>query len=413
MWLTDLAKLADPKYGLTVVFEPGWRTRGASGGQQMKAVKGALWHHDVAPRSGTYPLRWMLRNGRPGLSGPLAHIGFDRDGVVHVIGAGKANHAGTGKVPGVVRNGGNTRLLGIEMTSAGTRPWDWTSAQLRQMPKLGAALGDIFGYGPDENWAHYEYSDGGKIDPAGLPGAMPGLRSRIAAVSFPGGIAIGGGAGVPRPLPTDPARPWRTSPRVAGMTRTEVREIQQTLLDLGYDLGRWGTDGSYGDATGTAVKQLQQDLDITADGVYGPGTERALMSKLDRLEAIVTVNQGEIREARDYAKRAVDIVTVNQRRIGRIPDAVLDEPIKLAGIHTGQTSNLRTKAAYEAHNFTQAHRMIAASQTAVLEAIQETARAQGLTDEQVQQIATAAAEASARVSAEDVAALLDVTVREA
>src|SRR5690606_1211234 len=126
MWLTDLEKLTDPKYGLNVRFESGWKRRGASGGAQMRDVCGVLWHHDVSPRRGTDPLRTMLREGRAGLSGPLCHIGFDRDGTVWVVGAGKANHAGKGAVRGVARNGGNTRMIGIEMTSAGTKPWDWT-----------------------------------------------------------------------------------------------------------------------------------------------------------------------------------------------------------------------------------------------------------------------------------------------
>lgn len=391
MWLTDLEKLADPKYGLTVRFESGWKRRGASGGDPMRGVHGVLWHHDVSPRSGTYPLRSMLRNGRPGLTGPLCHIGFDRDGVVHVVGAGKANHAGTGKVPGVPRNGGNTRLVGIEMTSAGTRPWDWTAAQLRQMPKLGAALSDIFDLYTSQHWAHYEYQNG-KTDPAGLPGGMSGLRSRIGAVRFISGVP-GGGMSVPTYRP-DPARPWRTSPRVAGMSTAEVKEIQHVLLGFDLDLGKWGADGSYGDATGTAVKTLQQELGITADGVYGPGTETAVMT---------------IREDIDYIRR---VTVENQSRIGEIPRKVLDEPITLAGMHEGKTSSLRTKLAWQGHNFTQTHQMIAASRAAVTEAVQETGRAQGLTDEQVQAIATAAAEAAARVSAEDVAAQLEVAVKE-
>lgn len=402
MWLTDLAKLADPKYGLTVVFESGWKRRGASGGQQMKAVLGALWHHDVAPRLGTYPLRHMLRDGRKGLSGPLCHIGFDRDGVVHVVGAGKANHAGTGKVRGVVRNGGNTRLLGIEMTSAGTRPWDWTPAQLREMPKLGAALGDIFGYSSDENWAHYEYSDGGKIDPAGLPGAMPGLRSRIAAVRF-GGIS-GGGATVPRPsVPSsnvaDPARPWTTSARIQSMTTTEVRTIQQHLIDAGYDISGWGIDGSYGDATGAAVKQLQHDLDITADGVYGPGTEKALMTLKTDIDAL-----------KKDTERLIAFGEQIHWRVDTMPDRILDAPVDLEGAWKGQQSTLRRLRAWYAEDLRQIKEGVATSRAAVLKAVQETGKAQGLTDEQVQEIASAAAEAAAKVSAEDVAGQLAVTV---
>lgn len=285
MWLTRLAELAEPKYGLRVVFEPGWRTRGASGGQQMKAVQGVLFHHDVAPKSGTYPLRAMLRDGRKGLSGPLCHIGFDRDGVVHVVGAGKANHAGTGKVPGVVRNGGNTRLIGIEMTSTGRG--DWTAAQLREMPKLGRALNAIFGLDASQHWSHREYSDSGKIDPYGLPGGMAGLRDRIRAARTGGLAGPGGGMSVPL-APTakpDPARPWLTSSRVKGMTAEQVRAIQAAVGVK--------ADGKYGDATGGAVKALQEAVGLTADGIYGPTTEAAMATlddiskKLDQLPKLV------------------------------------------------------------------------------------------------------------------------------
>lgn len=338
MWLTKLEQLTDPKYGLTVVFEPGWKRRGASGGAQMKTVAGALWHHDVAPRKGTYPLRGMLRDGRAGLSGPLAHIGFDRDGVVHVIGAGKANHAGTGRVPGVVRNGGNTRLLGIEMTSAGTRPWDWTDAQLRQMPKLGAALGDIFGYGSSQNWGHYEYSDGGKVDPAGLPGAMPGLRSRIAAVRF--NNVAGSGTSAPASSPADPSRPWRSSPRVKKMTAAQVRAVQQELVGAGYDLGKYGVDGVYGDSTGSAVKALQAELDLTADGVWGPNTQEELVSVNAKIDAL-------------------------SKKVDDIPRRTLQIQVPLEGDQKGQSSNLTGLRKWYAHDVAKVVRLLGEIKTLV------------------------------------------------
>lgn len=280
MWLTRLAELADPKYGLRVVFEPGWRTRGASGGAQMKAVQGVLWHHDVAPKSGTYPLRAMLRDGRKGLSGPLCHIGFDRDGVVHVVGAGKANHAGTGKVPGVVRNGGNTRLIGVEMTSTGRG--DWTAAQLREMPKLGRALNVIFGLDASQHWSHKEYSDSGKIDPYGLPGGMAGLRDRIRA-AYTGGLA-GPGGGMSVPL----APPAKAAPDTGGLSGgfADVDKTQAWLIGLGYDPGP--ADGKYGPKTQAATLAFQTDFGIKpADGRPGPATRKHLedtMAKIDDIQ---------------------------------------------------------------------------------------------------------------------------------
>lgn len=353
MWLTDLARLADPKYGLTVRFENGWGRRGASGGAQMKAVAGVLWHHTAGSRKGNNPSRNILINGRAGLTGPLCHINMPRDGTIRITGAGKANHAGTGKVTGVVRNGGNTRLIGIEMESAGTRPWDWTDAQLAAMPRLGAALSDIFGLSTSQHWAHYEYSDGGKIDPAGLPGAMPGLRSRIGAVRF-GGIS-GGGATVPRPsIPASTPSP----PEFADVDKT-----QAWLTELGYDPGP--IDGKYGTKTEAATRQAQQDLGITpADGKPGPATRIILEAEVSKLD--------------DINKKVDRLIAFGEQIHWRV-DAKL--PAQING-----------------------------AQAATIKAVQESGKAQGLTDNQVQAIASAAAEAAGRVSAEDIAGQLAVTV---
>lgn len=303
MWLTKLEQLADPKYGLKVRFVSGWKRRGASGGAQMHSVKGVLWHHTAGARRGNNPSRNILINGRPGLSGPLCHINFMRDGTVEIVGAGKANHAGKGIVRGVPRNAGNTRLIGIEMESAGTRPWDWTASQLREMPKLGAALNDIYGLGTSEHWGHKEYSSTGKIDPAGLPGGMAGLRSRIAATR------VGGGSSA-APTP-DTARPWRTSPRVAGMSTAEVRKVQQ-LVDV-------TADGIYGPQTGTAVRALQQQLGITADGVYGPGTEKAIMSLIEDIwSAQITLVGGKRTTMAMAVREAHAVAATNQAILKRI-----------------------------------------------------------------------------------------------
>lgn len=66
--------------------------------------------------------------------------------------------------------------------------------------------------------------------------------------------------------------PWDLSPRISGMGETEVREIQRLLDSLGYDLGSYGVDGSYGEDTYNAVKEFQKDSGIVVDGVAGPVT---------------------------------------------------------------------------------------------------------------------------------------------
>lgn len=58
-----------------------------------------------------------------------------------------------------------------------------------------------------------------------------------------------------------------------------VRELQSKLIELGYDLGHWGADGDFGNATNTAVRQFQTDNKLTVDGIVGNQT----WGKLDEL----------------------------------------------------------------------------------------------------------------------------------
>jgi len=175
--------------GLKVVETPGWKTRGYAQ-QDLKACLGVLWHHTATNRlqfaGNNIPTLNMLINGRSDLPGPLCNLGFGRDGTVYIVATGVANHAGAGYLPGIPRDMGNHYLIGIEMESSGIKPWDWTPEQLYWAPRLGAALekGFLMGLPPEKRIqaAHYEYSSQGKIDPAGWPGNMDGLRASINAI---------------------------------------------------------------------------------------------------------------------------------------------------------------------------------------------------------------------------------------
>lgn len=172
--------------GLKVVETPGWITRGFAA-QDLIEVRGVLWHHTATNRAAfdrdNCPTLNMLINGRSDLPGPLCNLALGRDGTVYVVATGVANHAGSGVLGNIPRDMGNHYLIGIEMESSGVQPWDWTPEQLEVAPKLGAALerGYLQGFPPELRIqaAHYEYSDAGKIDPSGWPGAMDGLRASI------------------------------------------------------------------------------------------------------------------------------------------------------------------------------------------------------------------------------------------
>ena len=55
-----------------------------------------------------------------------------------------------------------------------------------------------------------------------------------------------------------------------------VKEMQQKLITLGYDLGSYGADGDFGSITFAAIKQFQRDKNITIDGVCGVVTKTYL-----------------------------------------------------------------------------------------------------------------------------------------
>lgn len=69
--------------------------------------------------------------------------------------------------------------------------------------------------------------------------------------------------------------------------REDVKTLQQHLIDLGYDLGKWGADGDFGDATEMAVIAFQRANGCDPDGEYGPKTHAALMAVVEAMNTPV------------------------------------------------------------------------------------------------------------------------------
>lgn len=66
-----------------------------------------------------------------------------------------------------------------------------------------------------------------------------------------------------------------------GCKGEDVAELQAALVSLGYDCGSYGEsrngiDGDFGNTTQAAVKAMQTDAGIEADGIYGPDSHLAL-----------------------------------------------------------------------------------------------------------------------------------------
>lgn len=159
LWMADVLRDA----GLAVREIPGWQTRGH--GAMNAQIAGVLCHHTAGAAIGLYPSERVVVNGRPGLPGPLANLGLDRSGTWIVVAAGQAWHAGTGSAPWCPAGQGNSRLIGVEAESVGTRD-DWTTQQRIAYPRGVAALLRYLRLGPERAIGHKEWAPGRKVDPA-------------------------------------------------------------------------------------------------------------------------------------------------------------------------------------------------------------------------------------------------------
>jgi len=78
--------------------------------------------------------------------------------------------------------------------------------------------------------------------------------------------------------PTGSALPAPISTLKPGDQGVQVRRLQRALARLGYPTG--ATDGDYGPSTQAALERFQKAAKLTADGVLGPTTLRALKQAL-------------------------------------------------------------------------------------------------------------------------------------
>jgi hypothetical protein len=157
---------------IPVQFVPGWETRGRPG---TFRPRGLVLHHTGLPDDlvSDYPSFTIVRDGRPGLAGPLANFGIGRKtGTVFVFAAGVANHAGGGNWKGLQ---GNASVWGIDAENKGVGE-PWTDVALRTYVALAGALARHTGFTTDMIAGHREWRANepphpgkkNKIDPTGI-----------------------------------------------------------------------------------------------------------------------------------------------------------------------------------------------------------------------------------------------------
>ncbi|GAB2912483.1 hypothetical protein GCM10022245_54420 [Streptomyces mayteni] len=180
--------------GVKVVEYKSWRTHNRNSAGPWGPVHGVMIHHTVT--SGTDSSVALCYNGRSDLPGPLCHGVIAKDGTVHLVGHGRANHAGRGDgdvlAAVIAERGlpadneadtdGNPHFYGFECVNLGDNKDPWPAAQVEAIVRASAALCRTHGWGKDGDTSvigHLEWQPG-KIDPRGPGITMGGVRSRVA-----------------------------------------------------------------------------------------------------------------------------------------------------------------------------------------------------------------------------------------
>lgn len=163
--------------GVHVVEMPGWRTHNRNHKGAWGSVYGILIHH-TAGVSKTMPQ--FVYNGTTALPGPLCHALTTKDGKTHLVGNGRANHAGLIALnamasltredgehpkPGPDSVDGNSKLYGLEIENKGDGRDPYPPTQYDQSVRWAAAICRHHGWTAESVGAHKEVT-ARKIDPS-------------------------------------------------------------------------------------------------------------------------------------------------------------------------------------------------------------------------------------------------------
>jgi hypothetical protein len=278
--------------GVHLVEVGDWRTHNRNHKGPWGPVHGVMIHHTVT--SGSDRTVQICRDGYSGLPGPLCHGVITKDGKVHLVGWGRANHAGLGDpdVLAAVRAetalpaddqataDGNRHFYGFECENLGDGRDPWPEEQLRAIEKVAAAICRHHGWSAASGLGHLEWQPG-KIDPRGF--TMASMRERIAK-------RLGDGPPPALPKPATPVvdlsklvAAAKSDPAKAGqpVTYSGVKVVEAALVDAGL-LAKKYSDGHYGRITIEAYAAWQRRCGYTgsaADGIPGRASLERLGAK--------------------------------------------------------------------------------------------------------------------------------------
>ncbi|MDX3777726.1 peptidoglycan recognition protein family protein [Streptomyces europaeiscabiei] len=216
--------------GVKVVEVGDWEDHNREGHGAWGEVHGVMVHHTVT--KGTANTVSICRTGYAGLPGPLCHGVVAKNGAIHLVGYGRANHAGLGDddvlqavinevtlpAPNEANTDGNSRFYGFECENLGDGQDPWPAVQVEAMVRAAAALCRAHGWGKDGNTSvigHREWQPG-KVDPRGPGVSMPDIRKRVAErLKHPASWSPG--TTTPTPKPTTEERLTALEKRVTAL----------------------------------------------------------------------------------------------------------------------------------------------------------------------------------------------------
>ncbi len=172
---------------------PGWETHNrGTRGDGWGPVHGVMIHHTVTKSSaGAIELcRKGVMQSDSYLPGPLYPVVVDKQGTVHLLGWGRANHAGKGDDdvlqaviretmpyprPNEANTDGNARFYGIGLLNMGSKDDPYPAAQLDAAASAAALICAVHGWTERSVIGHREWQPG-KVDPS-YP--MGSFRTRV------------------------------------------------------------------------------------------------------------------------------------------------------------------------------------------------------------------------------------------